>query len=178
VAGPTNYYYYYYYYYYHYYYYHHHHHYYYYYYHHHHHYYYYHHHHHYYYYYNYCYYYYCYYYYYYFFFSFFFYLLLLPSSSSPSSSSSSSLGPVSLHPGCTPALGLLYNPKYSIQHRFNSPVPLIKRQRSLTEVVLVSFGSTSEFQMTIFPLIGPRFLYEGNIAEATEDFLVVTNLQK
>jgi hypothetical protein len=45
--------------------------------------------------------------------------------------SSSSLGPVSLCPGCTSALG-------SIQLRFNNPVPLIKRQRSLTEAMLIS----------------------------------------
>jgi hypothetical protein len=57
-------------------------------------------------------------------------------------------------------------------------VPLINRQRSLTEAVLISFGSTSEFPKILFPLIGPRFLYEGNIAKATEDFLAVTSLQK
>jgi hypothetical protein len=62
--------------------------------------------------------------------------------------SSSSIGPVSLCPGCASALGLLYNPKYSIQHRFNSPVR-IKRQRSLTEAVLISFGSTSGFPRTL-----------------------------
>jgi hypothetical protein len=68
---------------------------------------------------------------------------------SGTSSSSSSLGPVRLCPGCTAALGLLCNPKYSNQHRFNSPVPLIKRQRSYTEPVLISFGSTSEFPKTL-----------------------------
>jgi hypothetical protein len=57
-------------------------------------------------------------------------------------------------------------------------VPLVKRQRSLTEAVLLSVGSTSQFSKTLFPLIVPRFLYEGNIAEATEDFLAVTSLQK
>jgi hypothetical protein len=57
-------------------------------------------------------------------------------------------------------------------------VPLINRQRSLIEAVLISFGSTNELQKTLFPLIGLRFLYEGNIAEATEDFLAVTSLQK
>jgi hypothetical protein len=55
-------------------------------------------------------------------------------------------------------------------------VPLIKRQRSLTEAVVKSFGSTSEFPKTLFPLIGQNFMYEGNIAEATEDFLAVTSL--
>jgi hypothetical protein len=57
-------------------------------------------------------------------------------------------------------------------------VPLIKRQRSLTEAVLKSFSSTSEFPKTLFPLLGARFLYEGKIAEATEGFLAVTSLQK
>jgi len=41
-------------------------------------------------------------------------------------SSFSSLGPVSLCPRCTSALGLLCNPKYSNQYRFNNPVPLIE----------------------------------------------------
>jgi hypothetical protein len=54
-------------------------------------------------------------------------------------------GPVCLCPRCTAALGLLYSPEYSIQHKFNNPVPLIKRQRSFAEAVLTSFGSTSEF---------------------------------
>jgi len=63
-----------------------------------------------------------------------------------SSSSSSSLGPVSLCPGYTSVLGLLYNPKYSNQYRFSNPVPLIKRQRSLTEAVLISFRSTNGVQ--------------------------------
>ena len=62
---------------------------------------------------------------------------------------SSSLGPVSLCPGCTSALGLLCNPKYSNQYRLNNPVPLIKRHRSLTEAVLISFGSTSGFPKTL-----------------------------
>jgi hypothetical protein len=61
-------------------------------------------------------------------------------------SSSSSLGPVSLCPGCTSALGLLCSPKHSIQHRFNNPVPLIKRQRSLTETVLISLVRQSASQ--------------------------------
>jgi hypothetical protein len=73
------------------------------------------------------------------------------SSSSSYSSSSSSSGPVSLCPGCNSALGLLCNPKYSHQYRFNNPVPLIKRHRSLTEAVLISFGSVSSayFVLTI-----------------------------
>jgi hypothetical protein len=56
--------------------------------------------------------------------------------------------PVTLCPGCTPALCLLCNPKYSNQYTFNSPVSLIKRHRSLTEAVLISFGSTGRFPQT------------------------------
>jgi hypothetical protein len=63
-------------------------------------------------------------------------------------SSSSSLGSVSLCPGCTSALGLLWNPKYSNQYRFNNPVLLIKKQRSLTEGVLIAFSSISGFPKT------------------------------
>jgi hypothetical protein len=62
----------------------------------------------------------------------------------------SSLGSVRLCPGCTTALGLLCNPKYSNQHRSNSPVPLMKRQGSYIEAVLISFGSTSEFPKTLW----------------------------
>ena len=61
------------------------------------------------------------------------------------SSSSFFLGPVSLCSRCTTAVGVLYSPKHSIQHRFNNPVLLIKRQRSLTKAVLMSFGSTISF---------------------------------
>jgi len=71
------------------------------------------------------------------------------TASSSSSSSSSSLGFISLRPGCTSALGLLCSPKQSIQHRFNNPVPLIMRQRSLTETVLTSLGSTNSFPKTL-----------------------------
>jgi hypothetical protein len=42
-----------------------------------------------------------------------------------------------LMPRCTSPLGLLLSPKHSVQHRFSNPVPLIKRQRSLTEAVLM-----------------------------------------
>jgi hypothetical protein len=65
-----------------------------------------------------------------------------PSSSSSSSSySSSSLGSISIiSTVSTSALGLMCDHKYSIQHRFSSPVPLMKTQRTLTEVVLKSFG--------------------------------------
>jgi hypothetical protein len=52
-------------------------------------------------------------------------------------------------PGCTAAEGLLCNPKHYIQHRFSSPVPLIKRQRFLTEAVLISFGSTNGYPKTL-----------------------------
>jgi len=62
---------------------------------------------------------------------------------------SSSSYSVSLYSGCTSALGLLCDPKYSNQYRFNNPVPLINRHRSLTEAVLISFGSTSGFPKTL-----------------------------
>jgi hypothetical protein len=65
------------------------------------------------------------------------------------SSFSSSSGPVSLCPGRTSALGLLCSPKHSVQHRFNNPVPLIKRQMSVTEAVLISFGSAISFPKTL-----------------------------
>jgi len=64
------------------------------------------------------------------------------SSSYSYSPSSFPLGPVSLWPGCTSALGLLCNPKYSNQCRFSNPVPL-------SEAVLTSFGSTSGFPKTL-----------------------------
>jgi hypothetical protein len=59
------------------------------------------------------------------------------------------IGPVSLCSGRTTVVGLLYSPKYFIQHRFNNPVPLIKRQRSLTEAVHMSFGSIINFPKTL-----------------------------
>jgi len=59
------------------------------------------------------------------------------------------LGSVSLCTECTAALGLLYNPKYSIQHSLNNPAPRLKRQRSLTEAVLMSFGSTVSLTKTL-----------------------------
>jgi hypothetical protein len=49
-------------------------------------------------------------------------------------------------PRCTSALGLLCSPKHFIQHRFTNPVPLIKRQRSLTEAVLISLVRQSASQ--------------------------------
>ena len=58
-------------------------------------------------------------------------------------------GPVRLRSGCTVALGLMCSPKYSIQHRFSNPVPRMKRQSSLTEAVLMSFGSTINFPKTL-----------------------------
>jgi len=58
-------------------------------------------------------------------------------------------GPVSLRSGCTTALGVLYTPTYSIQPRFNNPVPRMKRQRSVTEAVLMFFGSTISFPKTL-----------------------------
>jgi len=38
------------------------------------------------------------------------------------------------------------------QHRFNIPVSLIKRQRSLSEAVLVSFGSNKRFPKDVVAL--------------------------
>jgi hypothetical protein len=38
---------------------------------------------------------------------------------------------------------------YFVQHRFSSPVPLIKKQRSLTEAVLISLGFTTESPKTL-----------------------------
>jgi hypothetical protein len=62
-----------------------------------------------------------------------------------SSSSSSSLGPVSIiAPDAPQPQAYCATLKYFIQHRFSSPVPLIKRKRSLTDAVLISFGSTTE----------------------------------
>jgi hypothetical protein len=58
-------------------------------------------------------------------------------------------GPSPFCPIITSALGLLYNPKHSTQHTFSSPVPRINRQRSLTEAVLISFGSTNRFPKTL-----------------------------
>jgi hypothetical protein len=60
-----------------------------------------------------------------------------------------SLGPISLCHGCTSALGLLCNPKYSNQYIFSNAVPLIKRYRSLTETVLIYFGSANGFPKTL-----------------------------
>jgi hypothetical protein len=82
--------------------------------------------------------------------SYYYYYYYYPSLPHPPSSSSSSSGPVSLFRGCTSALGLLCNPKYSNQYRFSNRVPLIKRHRSLTEAVLTSFGSTSGFPKTLY----------------------------
>jgi hypothetical protein len=58
-------------------------------------------------------------------------------------------GLVSLCPSCTSALGLLFSSKHPIQHRFSNPVPFIKRQRSLTEAVLISFVSAVSFPKTL-----------------------------
>jgi hypothetical protein len=33
-------------------------------------------------------------------------------------------------------------------HRFNNPVPLMKSQRSLTEAVLIFFGSVNDFEVS------------------------------
>jgi hypothetical protein len=57
-----------------------------------------------------------------------------------SSSSSSSLGPSADAPEAPQPWGLLCT-LIQCQHRFSNPVTLIKRHRSLTEAVLISFGS-------------------------------------
>jgi hypothetical protein len=82
-------------------------------------------------------------------------LVNLSSSSSysffySSSSSSSPLGPVSINsPVRTAALGLLCHPKFCIQPRFRSPVPRMKRQRSLTVAVYMSVSSTTRIPKTL-----------------------------
>jgi hypothetical protein len=55
------------------------------------------------------------------------------------------LGPVCIGSGCTSALKAYCATLNFYQHRFIIPVSLIKRQRSLTEVVLISFSLTSGF---------------------------------
>jgi hypothetical protein len=61
-----------------------------------------------------------------------------------------SLGPVRITAmACTAALGLLCNPKYYIQLSFCSPVPRMRRQRSLTEAVRMSVGSTSRMSLML-----------------------------
>ena len=67
-----------------------------------------------------------------------------------SCSSSTTPWPVNWCPGHTSAFSLLCSPQHSIQHMFNHPVLLIKSQRSLTEAVLLSFGSTNIFPKTLY----------------------------
>jgi hypothetical protein len=55
------------------------------------------------------------------------------------------LGPVCLSSGSTSALRLIVRTLNFHQHRFSIPVSLIKRHRSLSEAVLISFGSTNYF---------------------------------
>jgi hypothetical protein len=55
------------------------------------------------------------------------------------------LGPVCLSSGSTSALTLIVHTLNFHQHRFSIPVSLMKRQRSLSEDVLISFGSTNGF---------------------------------
>jgi hypothetical protein len=63
---------------------------------------------------------------------------------------SSSFGPISIiAPDLLQPQAYCATLKYSIQHRFNGPFPLIKRQRSLTEALLISFGSTTESPKTL-----------------------------
>ena len=44
---------------------------------------------------------------------------------------------------------LIVQPKTLVQHRFSNPLSLIKRQRSLTEVVLMSSSSTDGYPKTL-----------------------------
>jgi hypothetical protein len=57
---------------------------------------------------------------------------------------------------------LLCNPKYSSQYRFNNHVFLIKRDRSLTEAVLIYFGILPFHLCLSLPrcLFSPDFLTE------------------
>jgi hypothetical protein len=55
------------------------------------------------------------------------------------------LGPVCVGSGSTSAFKAYCAALNFEQHRFIIPVSLIKRQRSLTEAVLISFGSTNGF---------------------------------
>jgi hypothetical protein len=63
---------------------------------------------------------------------------------------SSSQEPVHINaPVSIAALGLLCNPKYYIQPRFRNPMPRMKRQRSLTEVVRTFVGLTTRLLKTL-----------------------------
>jgi hypothetical protein len=67
--------------------------------------------------------------------------------SQPSSGLLLLLGPVRMNaPVSTAALGLLC---HHTQPRFRSPVPRVKRQRSLTEAVRMSVGSTTRLPKTL-----------------------------
>jgi hypothetical protein len=77
-------------------------------------------------------------------------LYLVSSSSAAAPLPPPPLGPVSMiAPVSTAAVGLLCNPKYCIQHRFHNPMPRMKRQRSLTEAVRMSFSSTTTYPKTL-----------------------------
>jgi hypothetical protein len=52
-------------------------------------------------------------------------------------------------PVSTTAIGLLCNRKYCTQLRLRNPVPRMKRQRSLTEAVRISVGSTTRHPKTL-----------------------------
>jgi hypothetical protein len=55
------------------------------------------------------------------------------------------LGPVCLSSGSISASRLIVHTLNFHQHRFSIPLSLIKRQRSLNEAELISFGSTNDF---------------------------------
>jgi hypothetical protein len=47
------------------------------------------------------------------------------------------------------SLRLIVQPQYFVQHTVNNPAPRMKRQKSLIEDVLMSFGSTIGFPKTL-----------------------------
>jgi hypothetical protein len=61
-------------------------------------------------------------------------------------------GPVSRSSRCTAALRLLCSPKYSIQHWFINPMPLMKRDRYFNETMLITFGSANSFPKYLIAL--------------------------
>jgi hypothetical protein len=72
------------------------------------------------------------------------------SASVGSRENSFSLGPISIiAPDAPQPQAYCATLKYFLQHRFSSPVPLIKRQRSLTEAVLIPLGLTIESPKTL-----------------------------
>jgi len=70
------------------------------------------------------------------------------SSSSSSSTTTTTLGPSANAPEA-PQPEVYCATLNILHHRFSSPVSLIKRQRSLTEAVLISFGFTNSSPKTM-----------------------------